>query len=140
MVFVSPPQYRENLESPEEALNVGWGLPTFVMSLLPGLSPSGWEEVGFCPSWWGEGPGPVPLPRPHPGASWPRPLFLAEHRGRVAGFQQHVSGWAQRQGAGAGPGMGPAGEIQRQQPWDRGKGLKSPGKEEHGGGPLGHPH
>lgn len=75
-------------------------------------------------------PGPSPHPRPYPGASQSgsTPCSLLEHRGRVAGLQLHVSTWAECQGAGPGLGMGPAGEIRRQQGWEQGKGQGSTGR------------
>lgn len=87
--------------------------------------------------WGGTEPQPpfpgLTLGPPGPG---PTPCSLLEHRGRVAGFQLHVPSRAECQGAGPGLGMGPAGEIRRQQRWDTGKGWRPRGQGGTGRGAL----
>ena len=117
-------------ERPKSSPECGASVPTFSVPLLSGAISSGQGRSGLLPLLVGGAPGPSPHPRPYPGASQSgsTPCSLLEHRGRVAGLQLHVSTWAECQGAGPGLGMGPAGEIRRQQGWEQGKGQGSTGR------------
>lgn len=104
-------------ERPRSSPDYGKGLPTLGLRSQGASSPGpgrGRDLLlplpvgGGGAEYWAS----VPVLGPHPGASrpWPRPLFSAG-TGRVAGFQLHVPSWAGCQGAGAGPGAGPAGKT-----------------------------
>lgn len=127
---------------PRAAPSVAQGLPTLSMPLLSG---GRFFRGGLLPllvGEWGHH-APAPIPRPHPGASrpWSRPLFSAGTQrkgGRVPAARPKLGrvpgGWT-RAGHGASWGDWPAGEIRRQQRWDKGKAWRPPGKEGQGGDP-----